>query len=199
MAIFQSSSRTTQDYFDVDPLFDIEPTSQQDLTSSTSLGKRRRRPSLTPEGRNGSESWLVANFPELGPTKLDFTGRLVEADLLNPLIEYGCLTHPRKGQTEGGVQAPKDGRVDGLIKFHMRAPMQTSHATTTPKQQRFPWTKHREVIMQGPEQNILRSISALPPGFGRDMKLSAMDEKLWNFCKSFRLYAILLLLSLTRA
>lgn len=125
-----------------------------------------------------SDSLLQNKMPELFPSVPSIEDRLVNLSLENPFAEY--VSRPRHLSLEKRKSATVKQAVNGYIKIRLR-PNPGSVAMRSSQSQ---------VRSLGSMNSIsnytnfcpLERIPALPPGFGRGIKLDAIDDKTLKFC-----------------
>jgi hypothetical protein len=86
------------------------------------------------------------------------------------------------------VAIPEDGYIDGLIKVRLNLSRYQQKLHATPRLQKFPGKGPKHGISLT-DQDLGDTLARLPPDFGRGLKLTGMDEKLFEFCKPTDVHA----------
>jgi hypothetical protein len=140
--------------------------------------------------------WLNATFPEMEPSTVLLPARTWDREILNPFLSNDALVHPRLRHRGAPVILPEDGRIDGLIKVRLNYSKKLDTSSQPiGRLQSFPFSKPKSSFTRPVDTsfvsptssssgsvNPMEPVTFLPPDFGRGLKLTHMDEKLFNFC-----------------
>lgn len=160
-----------------------------------------RSDSPGPGAQSAASIWLNATFPEMEPSRVLLPARDWAPEIPNPFLSSDVVAHPRLRHRGAPVILPEDGRIDGLIKVRLNY---SKKVDTQPigRLQSFPFSKPRSSFARPVETsnviptsstsgyiNPMEPVTFLPPDFGRGLKLTPMDEKLFNFCMLIAIFS----------
>ena len=137
------------------------------------------------------QSWIAANFPELYPSVPSMEDRPANIEIRNPFLEISENRHPFLRQAVSTL--PKDGALDGYIKFRIRA--SERHGSERCPRRKDVLGKRLTTLQKyhkRPELEPLEDfIPSLPPDFDKQCKMDNTDHKLLKFCKTSPSIALL--------
>lgn len=121
---------------------------------------------------------ILEELPQLFPSTPTPEDRAVDLAIPNPFAdESAFMRHSSLERRRASI--PEDGAVCGYIKFRIRVAQQPISSYGRFQSS----TNNRDKHPQKAPGFPFDSVPNLPPGFGRGVKLDAIDEKLCKFCE----------------